>query len=332
MDISIIICTHNPQERIFKRCLEAVQNLKRGSLNVEVLLIDNNSVPALNESDYIKHFLLQCTGTKYIRENKPGLTYARMAGFKNAIAPVFILFDDDNEPEESYLLGVNDFLLRVPQIGVFGPGIVAVDFIDGPGNWLEKKRKIFQEKAVTTEQWDQITDSYQECYPYGTGMVVKREVINYYELISSQNETSDRKENSLISGGDVQIVLSGIKAGYAAGCTPLLKINHLIPWQRTSDSYLRKLSYSTAYSYTKAYLGVFPEKEKKFLGKKISFIKFCFIFIKCVISSLVNNKRLFNNVIPALVGDVSGYYYAFNEKRPYWLLVTEKVFNLNYQM
>ena len=55
-DVSIVICTYNPDERALTRCLAAVKNLKRGNLKTECLLVDNNSNKPISQLDSVKSF------------------------------------------------------------------------------------------------------------------------------------------------------------------------------------------------------------------------------------------------------------------------------------
>lgn len=329
MDISIILCVHNPEERVFSRCLNAIHKFKTDNLDTEIILVDNNSSIALHQVEYIKEFFIKCPNAIYVPEAKPGLTYARIAGFKQAKAPIIIFFDDDNEPCEEYLSIVHRILSNKKEVGMIGPGTVNVDFIDGSNKWLESKRPIFQEIKMTKEKYDDNKTKYQECYPYGTGLVVRKEVMrNYSEMLNSRSLISDRNGDLLISGGDSQIVWCGIKMGFYAGRIPSLKLTHIIPGSRTTEAYLKRLHYSLGYSETKTLLGVF-EEEKIRLSKKSSFT-FYFVLLKCMVRNIFDRKKLLIEYIPNLIGKNSGYYFAFGEKKPQWLKLTEKAFQLNY--
>jgi len=331
MDISIIICTHNPEERIFSRCLTAIQNLDTTGLDIEVLLVDNNSHPAINTFGYVTKFLKNNSKAKYIKEERPGLTYARMAGWLKANAPIIIFFDDDNEPSKNYAVDAHNILLKRNEIGLVGPGIIDVDFIDGSNKWLETERPLLQQIVMHEELYSNNKTSYEECYPFGTGLIVRKEVMQkYYDIVSNQKEISDRKGNSLVSGGDMQIVWCGIKIGYYAGRSPLLKIVHIIPANRTTTRYIKKLSYSLGYSSVKTKLGIFPEDEHKIKSEKKTFLSFYFLMIKYFIVHSSQPKKLLIRDVPNLIGNASGYYFAFEEKKPRWLRITEKIFGLHH--
>lgn len=331
MDISIIICTYNPEQRIFSRCLNAVKALHRKNLQVQTIVVDNNSTLDLEQQNYVAEFLAAVPGSHCIRETRPGLTYARIAGFAQSVAPIVIYFDDDNEPAEDYLVNAYAVLDQKAEIGLVGPGEVRVDFIDGSNEWLESERALFQEMNQLAPKYNNVLDAYQECYPFGTGLVLRRDIMQKYcSLLAAQGEISDRIGNSLVGGGDVQIVWTGIKMGYYAGRTPAMQLVHIIPQSRTTDAYIKKLSYSLGYSETKCRLGVFPEKEMIIKRERKKFVPFYFQLTKSVIKYMFKSRFLLTREIPNTVGKASGYYFAFNEKKPAWLLTAEKIFGLKY--
>ena len=57
--LSIIICTYNPDENIFSRCLDAIKKASLENIPHQILIIDNNSSNKLDEQEYFKIF---CNG------------------------------------------------------------------------------------------------------------------------------------------------------------------------------------------------------------------------------------------------------------------------------
>jgi glycosyltransferase involved in cell wall biosynthesis len=262
-DISIIICTYNPDERLLQRCLQAVSGLKRDKLQVECLLIDNNSNPPAGDTKIVQDFLQRSSWARLLVEPTAGLTLARILGYKNSTAPVIVFFDDDNEPEENYLLGTMDFVRRHPKAGIFGPGHITVDFIDGAKKSVSNFKKLYQEIHVAAEQYDTTTDAYPSCYPYGTGMVVRKEVMEAYtnRVMEGNLATLGRKGTALTGGEDVQIVWIGLRMGFAAGRTPLLSLKHLINGKKSNFLYLKRLAYGGGLSTLPARYEIFPEEK-----------------------------------------------------------------------
>ena len=68
-NLSIIICTYNPDENIFSRCLDAIKKASVDYRPHEILIVDNNSSNKLSEQEYCKIFCNDC-GARLINENK----------------------------------------------------------------------------------------------------------------------------------------------------------------------------------------------------------------------------------------------------------------------
>lgn len=263
INYSIIICTYNPEERLLKRCLESIYCLKTIGLDVEILLIDNNSTQPLVTVPYIKEYVNKMTNLRVIVEVAQGLTFARMAGIHHAKGDYVVFFDDDNEPVEDYLQQLAVLHESKKQVAVWGPGNVYVDFVDGIDKDIEDYlRPVFQERHEPAITFSNLC-TWQECYPYGTGMSVDTSYLKeYVEVVKNGQFTSTgRNGTSLSSGEDVQIVLFCIAKGRSAGVAPELKINHIIPGKRTNPSYIRRLIYGACIGGSIHTLEVLPQHE-----------------------------------------------------------------------
>jgi GT2 family glycosyltransferase len=87
--VSIAIPTCNRPEDL-RRCLAALQ--AQGSARpVEVIVIDNRPGPASPTPAVVREF----PGVRFVEESRPGLSYARNAGFAAATGDVVIAIDDD---------------------------------------------------------------------------------------------------------------------------------------------------------------------------------------------------------------------------------------------
>lgn len=114
MDISIILCTYNPDQDSFLRSIKAICGLiiPEGK-EVELIVVDNNSSPpiaALVEK-YIPISEIKLS-VKVVSEPTPGLLYARKKGFETSIGEIIVFFDDDNEPDQNYLTEVQRIMGR----------------------------------------------------------------------------------------------------------------------------------------------------------------------------------------------------------------------------
>jgi glycosyltransferase involved in cell wall biosynthesis len=102
--MGVAICTHNPDEAVFRRALAAVQSQSLSpDTPIECLIVDNNSDPPISELPYVKSFLERCAWARVIVERRQGLTYARIAAIENTTSLNLCFVDDDNEPTPEYL-------------------------------------------------------------------------------------------------------------------------------------------------------------------------------------------------------------------------------------
>jgi len=264
-DYSIIVCTYNPQHLTFKRVLYSLSELRiPEGVTIECVIVDNNSNNSVENEDYVQEFLEQCPWAKVIEESNQGLTFARIAGVRATTAPIVVFVDDDNELDPHYLEAIHKCYSNYPCVAAWGPGNIRVEFIEPVSEWFDRNfRSLFQERNCAYFEYGCVRATWTSFYPVGTGLVILRSVLDKYcETIMVGRVTStDRKGNSLSSGGDIQIVWEAVKQGWAAGVSPDLKVNHLIPAKRTSLSYIQRLCFGTGSSYSPALVEAWPEEE-----------------------------------------------------------------------
>jgi glycosyltransferase involved in cell wall biosynthesis len=271
MLFSVIICTYNPRHDYLLRVIESCMTLVKGNSDAELILVDNNSSPPLADNEIYRAF----TGPgkcSLIAETKQGLAYARLAGIRIATGKVIVFMDDDNVPASNYLEILRRLLAQYPKVGAWGPGTISLEFTEGAPLWVKKHcGHLLQEKKNANIGFGQEA-GWPWYYPAGSGLTVKREVLEQYEkLFSAGSLTSvGRSGETLTSAEDSQIVWTAVKMGYNAGTSPELNLIHLIPAKRTTLKYLSKLNFSIAQSYRAALLEMFPEKSSEFRKRSMA--------------------------------------------------------------
>jgi glycosyltransferase involved in cell wall biosynthesis len=319
IEYSIIICSYNPDDRLLERCLAAVQLLNIGEFRAEIILVDNNSTIPLASLPYVSEFLKKMPYSKLINENIQGLNYARVAGIKASKGAYVVFFDDDNEPESNYLQELQELHQHYSNVGAWGPGNVKVDFVDGiidPGIEIYE-REAFQERQETHVTYAN-QRTWQSCYPFGTGLCLRKSYLNEYISLAEQGKfsLSDRKGNQLSSGGDTQMVLFCISRGAAAGVSPGLRLTHMIPGKRTNFDYLKRLTYGTSVCYSTCMLEVFPEYKELIEKHLVSRNRFIKKTLKRYFLLQLSFKP--KNVLKLIsyIGAVSGDYMALKQEIP----------------
>ena len=122
MDISVIIPTYNQEERLLSLALDSVEKLQRDGMQVECLIVDNNSPTPACDVEAVKQFLQRCPWAKLVVETQQGLTHARIAGIQQTTGAIVLFVDDDNVLTPGYLKTCQSLFERMPHVGVWEPG------------------------------------------------------------------------------------------------------------------------------------------------------------------------------------------------------------------
>ncbi|MFL5240821.1 MAG: glycosyltransferase [Gemmataceae bacterium] len=250
--ISVILPTHAPNAHRLARTLDGLRLQTWPRECWELLIIDNASP----DPDIFKaHDLTWQARTRIIREERLGLTYARLAGIKASQGEILVFVDDDNVLEAHYLLETAQIFSHHPELGAIG-GKALPEWETAPENWVHEFAS-----CLALRDWGdegRLSDAsrqekaYPEFAPVGAGMALRREAaLRYAEIVSSQksNAVSDRSGGNLSSGGDNDIVLTLAESGWKVGYFPQLRLTHLIPASRLTRSYLARLNHGIARSW-----------------------------------------------------------------------------------
>jgi hypothetical protein len=317
--IAVAICTHNPDQRLLARALAAVasQEIPSG-VNIECIIVDNNSSPPVAQLACVEAFLRRCTWARVVVAPKQGLSYARVAAIDHTTAPILMFVDDDNEPARDYLTSALRILSEHACIAVLGPGRVVVDFVDPVPEWFARRfSHHFQEKDYPGLAYGSVSGTWTDYYPPGSCMVVRREVLTRYRagFLAGHLSASDRVGASLSSGGDTQIVWEAVKTGLAAGISPELRIKHMIPAKRSTLRYMKRLCYGTSSSYLPVLVDSFPSERSK-LPSAPSDGRIVMTMLKIAARHLLRMRlRLLPIELATYLGSTAGLVRASGSKR-----------------
>ena len=99
MDISVFIPTHNPRLDFMRRVLGALRDQTLDKSRWELALVDNRSEKPIAPLFDLSWHPAAC----HVREEKLGLTPARLAGIRATRADLVVMVDDDNVLFPDYL-------------------------------------------------------------------------------------------------------------------------------------------------------------------------------------------------------------------------------------
>ena len=239
IQLSIIICTHNPRSEFLERTLDS---LKRQTLPYdqwELLIIDNASTTPVGDVIDISWHVR----ARVVQEDRLGLTAARLRGIKESSADLLVFVDDDNLLAPSY---ISESLRISEQYGFLGAwgGGCSGEFETPPPPWLLPYLSFIAVKECKEVVWSNVY-FHDGSTPIGAGMCIRKGVAERYVATVSNDAVRrrlGRRGSELAGSEDCDMALTAIDAGLGIGRFPQLHLTHLIPSGRMTESYILKLA------------------------------------------------------------------------------------------
>jgi glycosyltransferase involved in cell wall biosynthesis len=241
---SIVIPAYNSAQRLHIP-LESLVSQTAANGSFEVIIIDNAStdgtgdiarnhwtVAALKERNIDCHV---------VRENRKGLTYARIRGICEARGLFVCFLDDDNAPDADYVAeGIAAFF--DDSIGLLVSRIYPKYESVFPTPSMERREHLLainQKMGDSRLEWEATATIAPTI---GAGMWVRRAAFLSAVPWQSPNlMLSDRIGKNLTSGGDIEIGFLLGKAGFKRVYLPRLILRHVIPASRLTTQYFCRL-------------------------------------------------------------------------------------------
>jgi hypothetical protein len=237
--ITAIICTYNPHAGRLARVVDALSAQTLPPNAFEIVLVDNASNPPVTLNSAPENL-------RIVHEPKQGLTYARLRGVAESSAPVLVFIDDDNVIMPNYLQVALEAFAADARLGALGGRIYPLWEGGPPPEWTEEFFNLlalrdFGDTAVRAVASEPL--SYPAIAPVGAGMAVRRTALStWITSASGGGGPTDRKGGSLASGGDNDMILHLLRAGFAVAYEPRLGLGHIIPPDRLTHEYLGRLA------------------------------------------------------------------------------------------
>ena len=246
LSLTAVIPAHNPDPGRLRRTLLGLRGQTLPPGEWEALLIDNAS-----ERFPGAEVMADCAppGCVVVREPALGLTAARRRAFLEARGALIVLIDDDNVLAPGYLAHVVRLFAAHPRLGALG-GRSLPEFEVPPPPWTEEFHPLLALRdcgpapliAGIRRSPDDRHFLYPSCAPIGAGMGLRREAAVAWAEQVVVGALPDRRGPALTSGGDNDIILSLLRAGWEVGYFPELVLTHLIPAARIEPGYLARLN------------------------------------------------------------------------------------------
>ena len=246
--MTVIVPTHNPDLRPFRAVLDGLRRQDLPPEQWEAIIIDNASTAFPSAANYAD---VCPRNSRVVSEKRLGLTWARRRGIQDSSAPFVVFVDDDNVLGPDYLSNVLSIFTAFPRVGVIG-GKSIPQFESKPPPWANE---FFALLALRDPGPVQLisnglippcssTGAYPAFAPIGAGMAARRAAFAGWleQSFDTSSALSDRRGSELASGGDNDIVVFAMRAGWEVGYFPQLSLTHLIPAARLEAGYLARLN------------------------------------------------------------------------------------------
>ncbi len=238
LQVSICICTYNGASRLLP-VLEALAEQTAHSESWELLVIDNASTD--ETAALATSFLRSRFGRRgrVVSEPRAGLSFARHRAGLEAASPIVCFLDDDNIAAEDFVEKIPRAFERYPRAGVIG-GQVLPEW-EAPPTPLAASVAGY---ALAICQMGEKPFVYEWIGhgPVGAGMCIRRDLL----LAACESPdfcaaVTDRKGQSLMSGGDMALAIYAAQAGYERRYEPSIILRHQLPRGRMEKGYLLRL-------------------------------------------------------------------------------------------
>jgi glycosyltransferase involved in cell wall biosynthesis len=246
-DLSVIICTHNPRVGYLRRTLESLAAQTLPKEQWEFLIVDNASQPPLGERWNIAWH----PHGRHVREDRLGLTFARLCGINSSTGQLLVFADDDTLLVPDYLENVIAIAARHPQLAVFGAGNVEPEFEIQPPSELKDLLFLLALRSAPATRWSNNPQD-SSSLPFGAGLCVHRKTAVQFATLVEKFKTNmvlGRKGGELFSHEDDLFSWAASETGQGFGIFSELRITHLIPAGRLNRDYFLRLIYYSTFSH-----------------------------------------------------------------------------------
>lgn len=236
MQLSVIICVHNPKEPLLLRVLNGLQQQTLSKDQWELIFVDNAS------TEPVKRDLSWHRNARHESEPQLGLTNARLRGMSVARGALYVFVDDDTILQADYLEEALKIGSRYPFLGAWG-GTNKPEFESTPADWTREYWGWLSIREVKGEIWCN-SPIFDFAQPSGAGLCLRSCVADVYRQEVAQDKVRKRlgrTGNSLLSGEDGDMIHTSLRKQLGWGVFPQLVLTHVIPAHRLTEEYLLRL-------------------------------------------------------------------------------------------
>jgi glycosyltransferase involved in cell wall biosynthesis len=277
--VSVVVCCYNSASRLPETLKHLALQHIDNSIKWEVIIVDNackDSSVEVAKHEWLKY--PDCEASfKIVSQPKPGLSYAREKGIESSCFDLILFCDDDNWLDQDFIRLGYELMNASSEIGILGTLGITV-FEEQPPEWFNR----LNIKHATGSQHSFTGDITKEKGAvYGAGMFMRKSIFKKMKKNGFQSLLTDRKGDSLSSGGDTEYCFYARLIGFQIYYTDQITFQHYLPKSRLSWDYNIRIFNAGGYSYSFLLLYVFlyEKRSNSWLIWKLYLINYFFILV-----------------------------------------------------
>jgi len=247
LSLSVIVCTHNPRDDYFARCVAGLEAQTLSRDRWELIVIDNASAPGRGPHEDVSWH----PRARLVHEATLGLTPARLRGIREATGDILMFVDDDNVLDADFLETALRVAAEKPFLGAWS-GQCRPEFETRPPEWTRRYWGNLVIREFDADVWSNLP-RLADSMPCGAGLCVRRPAAERYVALHDGRARAfqlDRRGAALLSGGDNDLAACACDIGLGVGLISSLRLTHLISSDRVTQEYLARLAYGIHFSST----------------------------------------------------------------------------------
>lgn len=229
---SIIVCCYNSAPLLPATILHLSKLKQPDTYGVEIVLVDNCST---DDTAATARSLWEGFGQPFamtvVEEPVAGLSFARQRGIADSRYDYLLFCDDDNWLDPEYLIRAAEVLESIPMIGVLG-GLGTPHYEHIPSYWPPN--------FYIYGSGPQAPESGPTAKLHGAGVILVKKAFDRLRLAQFRFCLTDRKGDSLSSGGDYELCYAVAMAGFRIWYDQNLVFSHFISRDRLTPAYTRR--------------------------------------------------------------------------------------------
>ncbi len=243
MKLDVSLCTHDPRREILDLAIRSLARQTVGPGVFRLVLVDNASTPPLGE-EILAPLRRAGVDATLTREEKPGLTQARLHAIHRTSAPWMLFVDDDNELADDFVEEGLAFIASRPDVGCFG-GKLELPRTVNPPRWALPYLPYLGIKDAGEDVITGAAQDWGAWEPPGAGFWIRRDQLEAYRTRVEDDPRSLRLgrngKHGLASCEDSLMARQGLKLGLLNAYNPRLSLRHHIDPSRLRLRYLLRL-------------------------------------------------------------------------------------------